>query len=109
MYTRDFNDENLNVPREYGGVAFEKEDCEVHRENEEECMAKGEGGGGFLKGFSGLFQGGLFGGTSLPIIKNGFKLGTEELLLLALAAFLFFSKDGDKECALILLFLIFVN
>ena len=34
------------------------------------------------------------------------RLGTEELLLLGIAAFLFFSKDGDKTCAIFLLFLL---
>lgn len=34
--------------------------------------------------------------------------GTEELLLIGLALFLFFSAEGDRECALILLLLLFV-
>ncbi len=37
------------------------------------------------------------------------KIGTEELLLIALSAFLLFSKNGDKECALIVFLLIFVK
>lgn len=53
----------------------------------------------------GLFQGGL--GNLLNFSSMSF--GTEEILILALAAFLFFSKNGDKECALILLFLLFVH
>ena len=37
------------------------------------------------------------------------KMELEELIILGLAVFLFFSKSGDKECALILLALIFIN
>ncbi len=37
------------------------------------------------------------------------KIGTEELLLIALAAFLLFSKNGDKECALLVFLLIFIK
>lgn len=50
------------------------------------------------------------------ILPTGFKLDgllpkieLEELIIIGLAAFLFFSKSGDKECALILLALIFIN
>ena len=48
---------------------------------------------------------GLLGnlGLSMP------NLGAEEILIIATAAFLFFSKNGDKECALILLLLLFIN
>ena len=37
------------------------------------------------------------------------QIGPEELLILGLAAFLFFSKSGDKECAFLLLILIFIK
>lgn len=37
------------------------------------------------------------------------KLGTEEILLIGAAAFLFFSREGDKECALLLLLLLLIN
>lgn len=50
------------------------------------------------------------------IIPDGFGLssvipgiGSEELLIAAIALFLFFSKGGDKLCAGILLFLIFIK
>jgi hypothetical protein len=62
---------------------------------------------------------GLFSGLSdIPILSSlfgsakGFSLdsiGIEEILIIATAAFLFFSKDGDKECALILLLILFIN
>ena len=37
------------------------------------------------------------------------KIELEELIIIGLALFLFFSKTGDKECALILLSLIFIH
>ncbi len=50
------------------------------------------------------------------IIPDGTRLGKlipkieiEELIILGIAAFLFFSKSGDKECALMLLALIFIS
>lgn len=47
---------------------------------------------------------------SLPFIKNGrFEIGTEEILIAAVALFLLFSKSGDKECAIMLLLLLFVK
>ena len=36
-------------------------------------------------------------------------IGVEDLLIIALALFLFLSKSGDKECALILIALIFIS
>lgn len=63
------------------------------------------------KGFGIPFLSDLFGeGGFLGKLGLGsFKIGTEEILILATAAFLFFSKNGDKECALILLLLLFIN
>ncbi len=37
------------------------------------------------------------------------KIGSEEILIIGAALFLLFSKDGDKECAVILLLLLLVN
>ena len=53
-------------------------------------------------GFLGKRLGGL-------IRLNNFKLGSEEILIAAIALFLLFSKDGDIECALMLLLLLFIN
>lgn len=55
--------------------------------------------------------GGLFEGLDIPFFgKLGMpKIGTEELLIIGAALFLLLSKDGDKECALILLLLLLVN
>lgn len=68
--------------------------------------------GGLLSGLgrspllSGLFaKDGFLGGMGLTMPN----IGTEEILILATAAFLFFSKSGDRECAIILLLLLFIN
>ena len=37
------------------------------------------------------------------------RLGKEEILLIALALYMFFSKDGDKECAIMLAILVFIH
>ena len=41
--------------------------------------------------------------------KRSFNFGTEEILICAAALYMFFSKGGDKECAIMLLILLFIN
>ena len=55
--------------------------------------------------------GNVFGGLKLPFLGSLKmpKIGTEEILILIAAAYLLFSKDGDKECAIILILLLFVT
>lgn len=137
MYSRTYfpeRDEKINLPDSYDGVAFgELKDSggfETQNAAEETTPAsvignpweKGDEpppkkeperrGGGFLSGlFPSQWMKNLFGKDSL-FGHDGLwlsKIGTEELLIIATALFLLFSKDGDKECALILLFLLFVN
>ena len=78
----------------------------------EESVETAAEGGGFLSGLmdkipvKGIFSGLStlkLGGLGVP------KLGTEEILILGLALFLFFSRDGDKECALFLVLLLFIK
>ena len=61
--------------------------------------------------FLGGSLGGLFNGAKLPFLGSLKmpKIGTEEILILAAAAYLLFSKDGDRECAIILILLLFVT
>ncbi len=58
----------------------------------------------FLSGFSGFSLGGIFGDGG--ILKN---IGIEEILILAVAAYLLFSDSGDLECAIMLLLLLFIS
>ena len=103
MYQRSYNElERHELPPRYDGVAFTEEpDTAVtvgKDSTEQECREAS--GTGIL---SGLFGGELLGKIKLP------ELHTEELLLLAAAAFLFFSRDGDKECAILILLLVFLG
>ena len=131
MYTRPYNDagHGIVIPESYGGTLLrendnfvekeeipradptdspgknpwekeEKKDKEIHK-NEETTET-----------FSFLSK--LPFGNLLPKLGlNGNfglqKIGKEEILIIATAAFLFFSKDGDKECAIMLLLLLFLG
>lgn len=61
-----------------------------------------DGIGGIFRALTARLAGIKSGGSGI-----GFE--SEDLLILALAALLFFSKSGDKECALMLLFLLFIR
>ena len=50
-------------------------------------------------------SGGIFGSGDNFLSQ----IGVEEILIIAIAAFLLFSKDGDIECALMLLLLLFID
>lgn len=67
-----------------------------------------EGGGIFanIPFLSGLFEGGKF--PFLSSVKPP-KFGLEEILIIGAALLMFFSKNGDKECAVILILLLFVS
>ena len=108
MYTRNYYETESHAPDGYDGVAMRKEErepiytdeaAEVFRENpqpaEKEVTA-----GGLLSG--------LFGKLHIGIPSLD-KIGYEEILILGVAAFLLFSADGDKECALLLLLLLLIN
>lgn len=125
MYTRSYNDNigEIIIPEKYGGTSFvqngaaeEKaemredgrnpwEKDEIHsaaKEQSEETVSTStsplrSGIGGIL---SGLFKTDTF---TLP------KIGKEEVLIIATAVFLLFSKEGDKECAIMLLLLLFLG
>ena len=59
----------------------------------------------FLRGIP--FIGGLFSGEGGGGFLSG--IGAEELLIIGIALFLILSKDGDTECALMLLLLLFIR
>ncbi len=138
MYTRTYQaeEEKITVPENYDGNAFREEqeceyftasdintqqstksdsNCEIMQENASaECVAVPEKKSGGDGKFASIFKGS--GGIkstlleSLPFVKNGkFDIGTEEILILAVAVFLLLSKSGDKECAIMLFLLLFVK
>ena len=108
MYMRSYGaeEERMPLPSGYDGTAFEKEINEKAAEDVAEALApeeKTEEAGlslklPFFKGF------GTFKGIKLP-----FDLGGEDLVLLGLALLLFFTKDGDRECALMIALLLFIR
>ena len=121
MYTRSYASETdeIIIPDKYGGTSFTQPQYEEHRAStknpwededihskesegsEESTQASVEPTKGHLGSFlSGLFKNGNFGLQ---------KIGAEELLIIAAAVFLLFSKEGDKECAIMLLLLLFLG
>ena len=122
MYTRNYypdTQERLTPPENYDGCAFiesssapseatleasynECENSENKIGQREKTVSAGLGDIPFLSGLFG--KGSLLGGLNLKMPT----IGTEEILILATAAFLFFSRDGDKECAILILILVFL-
>ena len=126
MYTRSYDEKlGIVIPESYGGTLLREDDAYVgdndHAdegaaptnqnpwENERvhnEKSAESEpafsllGALPFRNFFGDIFKNGKF---SLQ------KIGTEEVLIIATAAFLLFSKNGDKECAIMLLLLLFLG
>lgn len=118
MYSRSYYADEASrvaLPEDYDGTAFMEREpeetpevafIEPVEEKTVEASNQNEGlfsGLGKIPLLSGLFGSGKEGGLKLP------NIGVEEILILATAAFLFFSKDGDKESAIILLLLLLIN
>ena len=123
MYTRTYNDDRggIIIPDSYGGTALyegtqseEKEEVKGKNPWEEEAAEVTSAAPEAEESASAFaFLSKLKISNFLPnIFKNSNlglqKIGKEEVLILATAAFLFFSKEGDKECALMLLLLLFL-
>ncbi len=79
--------------------------AEVGSEEKEETV---EAGGFFSSVMDKLPIKNIFSG--IDIRKLGLmQIGTEEILIIGLALFLFLSRDGDKECAVLLLLLLLIR
>lgn len=111
MYSRSYYGEGeplVNLPDNYGGEAFSDGEC-AHAGDDvadcEECASTSA----TTRPPSAL--GGFLGSLGLPFLDRiGMpRIGSEELLIIAAAAFLFLSKDGDRECAVMLLLLLFIR
>lgn len=123
MYSRSYYPEGnrINLPENYDGTAFMESPPPAEEATEVSFVEKNQdipqprednqgdtvlSSAGAMPLFPGLFgKGGLFGALNLKIPT----IGTEEILIIATAAFLFFSKDGDKESAIILLLLLLIS
>ena len=137
MYSRSYEKDLPTIPESYGGVAFREPDpipddapksipksADVRfttspappdpnltattgadiEENTESVSA--------VSGFFDKLQlGRMFSGISgFDFTKLSIpKIGTEEILIVGLALFLFFSREGDKECAVLLALLLLIR
>lgn len=106
MYAASYSDEHASVPLPsgYSGTMLaEEKSAEVGAVPSE--PQKGAEGGSLLSGLFPRELGSLFNGS----IFQDFKLGSEEILIIAAAAFLIFSGSHDLECLIILLILLFIK
>ena len=107
MYTRSFYTDEIRppLPDNYDGTTFTEERLQEPTEKIEDQSTKATEASSSIPLLSGLFSGNipLLSGIKMPTI------GIEEILIIATAAFLIFSKNGDRECAILLLLLLFVN
>ena len=138
MYTRSYftEDKKIDIPENYDGNAFREntpgtftegdstldmeETSAQHtfaNKNKEESTESQEALS--KKGFSPFFERfpikKLFSGLPFSLFKtspcseDGLSLGTEEILIIIIALYMFFSKDGDKECGIMLALLLFIR
>ena len=135
MYTRNYQSEEndtLKIPEGYDGIAFRENEAPVEKEATEEApytsalrapwdeikevppaaepvMARPKQSDSFLTGLLGRFNvGGLL--DKCGLLRDGrINFGSEEILLIGVALLLLFNKSGDKECAVMLLLLLFVG
>lgn len=116
MYSRNYfqDDKAPSPPENYSGIALSDEatvqECSAEdRADSEPTLANADGNSESKSVFANLFDkdrgifNGLFGGGIKSFLG---KIGTEEILIIAVAVFLLFSKEGDKECAIMLLLLL---
>ena len=107
MYTRSYYPDGgkMNLPDNYDGTAFVDESAESPERHQEQSQACENTPCSSAEPLRIPFLSSLFGTGGIHIPQ----IGIEEILILATAAFLFFSKDGDKESAIILLLLLLVS
>ena len=97
--------DNLNVENENDNEISEVPTSKNPWENESECKDEKKNSGGILSDIfaSIIAPFGIGRGT------HGFKIGTEELLIIGVAAFLLFSKERDIECIVMLVALLLIT
>ena len=115
VYSRNYDTtEDFSVPKNYDGTAFgaRKEDsapsAEPSNEGAKEAFAPPQEGGFFSSLLGKIPFASSLSAFGLPAPLRMPEIHGEELLIIAVALFLLFSKNGDKECAIILLILLFV-
>ena len=112
MYSRSYDstdEREVNVPLHYDGIAFGEGSPSTEEENaKEECQTVSasptlKSAFANIPLLKGLLSQGAEGSVRMP------RIGKEEIILIAAAAFLFFTDSGDKECAIMLLLLVFLT
>ena len=132
MYTRPYSDEGhgIIIPESYGGTLLKDNDYlnentspkeEINdeakgknpweqREDTEEDTVHTSGDSTETFSIFSRLPFAKYIPNSLKNVNFSFqKIGTEEIILIAAAAFLFFTKNGDKECAIMLILLLFLS
>ena len=113
MYARSYPERGSDIPDGYAGAAVQSEDSRVDgayidgtrnpwetEPREKDTAVPASADGSVLSGlFGGLFRGGKF---------NLQSIGVEEILIIAAAAYMLLSGDGDRECGIMLLILLFI-
>ena len=115
MYQRSYPERGHDaIPEGYGGSAVARPEPESEpyiEENKNPWERSTESTGTEVKGepkgdsvltglFSGLFPNGRFS------LQN---IGFEEILIIAAAAYMLLSRDGDRECGIMLFILLFIS
>lgn len=102
MYTGSYNgDGEMRIPEGYDGTMLNEDtpclgrEAAIKEEQRPPSILSG-----ILRGGNALFN--------IPILKE-LNIGIEEILIGATALFLLTSHGGDKECALMLLLLLFIR
>jgi hypothetical protein len=109
MYTRDFQSESdsIQIPTHYDGTALYNE-APPSEEVYEECSKIVEN-----KEKEPSFLDKLHLKSTFPFVqslfKKDFKIGTEELIIIGVIAFLIFTKGADTELGMMLLLLLFIS
>lgn len=108
MYTRDFQSESdsIQIPTNYDGTALFNE-APTQDEACEECSKIVEN-----KEKEPSFLDKLHLKSTFPfldsVFKKDFKIGTEELIIIGVIAFLIFTREFDIETIIILAILLFL-
>ncbi len=108
MYTRDYKeqDEQTAIPKNYGGTAFTKsENEEAPTLAEEPKIVENKE---FVPSWVEKMQLNSFFPKIGELFSGRLKLGTEEIIILGIIAFLLFSKSKDFESIIILVALLLI-
>ena len=112
MYTRTYPDRISDVPEGYKGTAMSETEMAdtgyigaganpwENRETEQASVEASKSVSGISGILGGLFQNGKFSLQSV---------GFEELLIIAAAAYMLLSREGDRTCGIMLLVLLFIS